>query len=100
MTVFNSAPISKDQQGKVSETYYSARAFLAGLGAKVKALNIFAPIAQGVTIAQKKVKDTPSDKLYDGFIAILCGAKGIVEVNKLLRSDPGKATSLWSKPLC
>ena len=27
--------------------------------------------------------------LYDGFIGMLCGAKGMVEVNKLVRSDKG-----------
>ena len=63
MTAFNSTPVSIDEQGKVSETCYSARAFLAGLGAKIKALDIFAPITQRVTIAQKTVKDTPSEKL-------------------------------------
>jgi hypothetical protein len=90
MTAFNSASISTDKDTKfISETYYSARAFLAGVGAKVKVLDIFAPIAQGVTIAQKKVKDTPIEKLYDAFISILCGAQGIVEVNKLVRSDLG-----------
>ena len=35
------------------------------------------------------MKDSPCDKLYDGFIGLLCGAKGIVEVNKLVRSDQG-----------
>lgn len=29
------------------------------------------------------------EKLYDGFISLLCGAKGMVEVNKLVRSDRG-----------
>ena len=100
MNTFNSTATSTDETSKVSETYYSARAFLAGLGSKLKALDIFAPIAQGVTIAQKTVKDTPIEKLYDTFISMLCGAKGIVEVNKLVRSDPGEATGLWSKPLC
>jgi hypothetical protein len=50
---------------------------------------VFGPIARGVTIAQKTVKDSPIQKLYDGFIAILCVAEGIVEVNKLVRSEPG-----------
>ena len=35
------------------------------------------------------MKDTPTEKLYEGFIALLCGAKGLVEVNKLVRSDKG-----------
>ncbi len=62
---------------------------MAGLASKLNALDVFGPIARGVSIAQKTVKDSPIEKLYDGFIAILCGAKGIVEVNKLVRSDPG-----------
>jgi hypothetical protein len=40
-------------------------------------------------IAQKTVKHTPIEKLYDGFIAILAGAHGLVEVNTRLRSDQG-----------
>ncbi len=71
------------------ETHYSARAFLAGIGSKLHQLDVFGPITKGVEIAQKVVKDTPTQKLYDGFIGILCGAQGIVEVNKLVRSDPG-----------
>ncbi|MGC1308505.1 MAG: hypothetical protein WA885_14870 [Phormidesmis sp.] len=35
------------------------------------------------------MKDSPAEKLYDGFIGILCGAGGLVEVNKLVRSDEG-----------
>lgn len=50
---------------------------------------MFGPIAQRVKIAQKTVKDTPAEKLYDGLIGILCGAQGMVEVNKLVRADPG-----------
>jgi hypothetical protein len=40
-----------------------------------------------VQIAQKTVKHTPSDKLYDAFISILAGAHGLVEINTRLRSD-------------
>ena len=72
-----------------SESHYSARSFLAGVGAKLTHLALFAPINDQVTIPQKSVKDTPTEKLYDGFIGILSGAQGIVEVNKLVRSDPG-----------
>lgn len=67
----------------------SARAFLAGIGAKLNGLNLFGPISDQVKIQQKTVKDSPSEKLYDGFIGILCGAGGLVEVNKLVRSDSG-----------
>jgi len=69
--------------------HLSARTFLAGIGAKLKSIDLFAPIRNRVNIGQKKVKDSPSEKLYDGFIGILCGAQGMVEVNKRLRSDRG-----------
>ncbi len=71
------------------ESHYSARSFLAGVGAKLTHLDLFGPITDQVNIPQKSVKDTPTEKLYDGFIGILCGAQGMVEVNKLVRSDPG-----------
>jgi hypothetical protein len=67
----------------------SARSYLAGIGAKLKALDVFQPIREGVSIAQKTVKDSPSDKLYDLLISLLCGASGVVEVDKLVRSDRG-----------
>ncbi len=59
------------------------------MGAKLTSLDLFGPITDHVSIPQKSVKDTPTEKLYDGFIGMLCGAKGMVEVNKLVRSDPG-----------
>jgi hypothetical protein len=52
-------------------------------------MQLFAPIRERVKIAQKTVKDSPVDKLYDGFINILCGAQGMVEVNKRVGSDEG-----------
>ena len=47
------------------------------------------PIAERVKIAQKTVKDSPVEKLYDGLINILCGAGGMVEVNKRVGNDAG-----------
>ena len=69
--------------------HLSARTFLAGIGSKLKSIDLFAPIRNRVNIGQKQVKDSPTEKLYDGFIGILCGAQGMVEVNKRLRSDRG-----------
>lgn len=68
---------------------FSARAVLAAVGLKLRQLNLFGPIGERVKIEQKTVKHTPTQKLYDGFIAILAGAHGLVEINKRLRSDPG-----------
>lgn len=59
-------------------------ASLAALGVKVRELKLFEPIGQRVKIAQKTVKDTPIDKLYDGWIAMLAGAHGLVEMNSRL----------------
>ena len=59
------------------------------MGAKLESIQLFSPIHEQVKIQQKTVKDSPSEKLYDGFIGLLCGAKGMVEVNKLVRSDSG-----------
>jgi len=71
------------------ERHFSAQASLAGLGVLLRQRNVFAPIRARVHIAQKTVRHAPLDKLYDGFIAILTGAHGLVEINMRLRSDPG-----------
>jgi hypothetical protein len=63
-------------------------ATLVALGLKVRHLDLFGPIRQLVHIKQKTVRYTPTDKLYDAWIAILAGAHGLVEVNTRLRSDP------------
>ncbi len=64
-------------------------ASLAALGVKLQQVNLFEPIRQRVHIAQKTVKYQPIDKLYDGFITLLAGAQGLVEINTRLRADPG-----------
>src|SRR5450759_1408557 len=69
--------------------HFSPCAALAALGVKLGALDVFGPIRDRVRIAQKVVKDTPAEKLYDAFITILAGAHGLVEINTRLRSDPG-----------
>lgn len=65
----------------------SPAASLAAIGIQIQHLDLFAPIRQTVHIAQKTVKYSPSDKLFDAFIAILAGAHGLVEINTRLRAD-------------
>lgn len=72
----------------LTERHFSASASLAALGVKVRQMDVFGPIRKSVQIAQKTVKQTPIDKLYDAFISILAGAQGLVEINTRLRSDP------------
>ena len=69
--------------------HFSPRTSLAAVGLKVRSLDLFGPIRATVKIAQKTVKHTPSQKLYDAWITILAGACGLVEINTRLRSDPG-----------
>jgi hypothetical protein len=68
--------------------HFSSTTPLVALGAKLQALDLFGPIREQVHIAQKTVKYTPTQKLYDAFIALLAGAHGVVEINTRLRSDP------------
>src|ERR1051326_7751343 len=67
--------------------HFSACACLAAIGVQVRHLDLFGPIRRGVRIAQKTVKHTPVDKLYDAFISMLAGAHGLVEINMRLRSN-------------
>jgi len=62
---------------------------LAALGIRLRQLNLFGPVKAQLHIAQKVVKHTPIQKVYDAFIALLAGAHGLVEINKRLRADPG-----------
>jgi hypothetical protein len=66
---------------------FTSCASLAALGIKLRELRVFQPIEQTVQIAQKTIKDSPSDKLYDAFISMLAGAHGLVEINTRLRAD-------------
>ncbi len=66
---------------------FTGCATLAALGVKLRELKLFEPIEQRVHIAQKTIKDKPTDKLYDAFISMLAGAHGLVEINTRLRAD-------------
>jgi hypothetical protein len=61
---------------------------LAALGSKLQHLDLFGPIRDLVCIPQKRVRYAPTDKLYDAFIALLAGAEGVVDLNRLVRADP------------
>ena len=78
MTQFTSSEVQR---------HFSPAASLAALGLHLRHLDLFGPIRDRVKIAQKTVKYTPLDKLYDAFISILAGAQGLCEINTRLRSD-------------
>jgi hypothetical protein len=66
---------------------FSSCASLAALGIKLRDLDLFGPIREQVKVAQKTIKDRPSENLYDAFISLLAGAHGLVEINTRLRAD-------------
>lgn len=66
---------------------FSPRASLAAIGTKIRSLKLFEAIEQKVKIAQKSIKHTPAEKLYDALINILSGAHGVSEINTRLRTD-------------
>jgi hypothetical protein len=66
---------------------FSGSASLAAIGIKLTELKLFEPIEQLVQIAQKTIKEKPSEKLSDALISMLAGAHGLVEINTRLRAD-------------
>lgn len=69
--------------------HFTPAASLAAMGVKLNQLKVFDPIRKKVQIAQKTVKQTPIEKVYDAFISLLAGAHGLGEINSRLRADPG-----------
>src|SRR5947208_13502825 len=76
-----------DESTTQTTRHFSPRASLAAIGVKLRQLDLFEPIRKQVRIAQKTVKHSPPDKLYDAFISMLAGAHGLVEINTRLRAD-------------
>jgi hypothetical protein len=68
-------------------TKFSPRASLIALGNYLENTLIWQIVEQEVTIQQKVLKHTPTDKLKDAWISMLAGAKSLVELNTLVRPD-------------
>src|ERR1017187_748586 len=68
---------------------FTGSARVAALGIKLSELKLVESMTQQVQIAQKTIKDRPSDNLYDAFISSLAGAHGLVEITTRLRADVG-----------
>ncbi len=66
---------------------YTPQGGLVALGLKLVKEDVLKPMIDWVKIKQKTVLDTPTDKLTDALIGILSGIKGLVEINKSVRSD-------------
>jgi len=68
---------------------FTSCATLAALGIKLRSMKLLEPIGRNVRVPQKTIRHTPLQKLTDAFIAILSGARGLVEINTRVRSDSG-----------
>jgi Transposase DDE domain group 1 len=69
-------------------TMTTSRASLCALGEYLKRHCFFAPLQEQVQIPQKTVWYRPIDKVLDGLLGILCGAKTISQSNITIRVDP------------
>jgi hypothetical protein len=69
-------------------TMMTGRASLCALGEYLRRHCFFAPLREQVQIPQKTVRYRPIDKLLDGLLGILCGAKTISQSNVTIRVDP------------
>jgi Transposase DDE domain group 1 len=69
-------------------TMTTSRASLCALGEYLKRHYFFAPLREQVKIPQKTVLHRPLDKLLDGLLGMLCGAKTISQSNVTIRVDP------------
>src|SRR5437867_10226764 len=69
-------------------TMTTSRASLCALGEYRKRHCFMAPVREPVQVPQKTVRHRPIDKVLDGLLGILCGAKTSSESNVTIRVDP------------
>src|ERR687886_24975 len=69
-------------------TMTTSRASLCALGEYLKRQCFFAPLREQVCIPPKMVRYRPIEKVLDGLLGILCGAKTISHSNVTIRVDP------------
>lgn len=68
-------------------TYFTPRAGLCALGAKLQAECFFEPLERRVQIEQKVVTHQPLDKIKTAFIGMLSGIGGLYQTDKVVRAD-------------
>jgi hypothetical protein len=66
----------------------TSRASLCALGEYLKRHCFFAPLQEQVQIPQKTVRYRPIEKVLDGLLGTLCGAKTISQSNSTIRIAP------------
>src|SRR5919202_1367557 len=66
----------------------TSRASLCALGEYLRRQCFFAPLREQVQVPQKTVRYRPIERVLDGLLGILCGAKTISQSNVTIRLDP------------
>jgi hypothetical protein len=69
-------------------TMTTGRASLCALGEYLRRHCFFAPLREQVQLSQKTVRYRPIEKVLDGLLGILCGAKTISQSNVTIRIEP------------
>src|SRR5437660_6681517 len=69
-------------------TMTTSSASLCALGEYLRRQCFFAPVREQVQLSQKTVRYRPIEKVLDGLLGILCGAKTIAQSNITIRLDP------------
>src|SRR5262250_2926020 len=69
-------------------TMMTSRASLCALGEYLRRHCFFAPLREQVQVPQKTLRHRPIEKVLDGLLGILCGAKTIAQSNVTIRVDP------------
>lgn len=73
---------------KTKEKMHSQHSLLCLLGKRFQSENWFEPVERLVTIQQKTIKHTPTQKLKDCLLGILCGIESVCQINTELAVDP------------
>src|SRR5256714_8747620 len=80
-------------------TMPTSRASLCALGEYLRRHCFFAPVREQVQIPQKTVRYRPIEKVLDGLLGILYGAKTISQSNVTIRLDPAVQRA-FGRPGC
>jgi hypothetical protein len=79
-------------------TMTTGRASLCALGEYLRRHCFFAPLREQVQVPQKTVRHRPIDKVLDGLLGILCGAKTIAQ-SRVGTVAPGRVGGAGRDPV-
>jgi len=73
--------------GASQRTYYTPRASLCAVGARLQRKEFFRALVQAVQLGQKVIKHQPLDKVKAAFIGLLAGISGRYQTDRIVRTD-------------